>query len=385
MAENVAREDMTPLEEGDGFAAWKKTGASVEDMAAEVGRPVAFVRQRLQLAALPGAVRAALSSGVIGVGHALLIGGLPSEQLQAAALQQVAETVAECGECTVRDLASWVRWQARDLAQAPWQLGDAQLVLSAPACTKCTKRTGATVDLFPGVTEDRCLDAECWAMKLEAHQREQKRMAPPAAPAPKKGRELPAAAPAPAPAAAPSGPVRGTVNPPSVKRSDRRAILRAVLDDLQLDEDGRLRERELRLVVDELTQGVQDENVDFVAAAIGLIAPGQAFRVSDVAEGAIEDLSRMAFGLTAAQWMAPWQDDEPLVAIARSMGIEVVDPPPPAKAAPKRLTEDEIEAHARALTKPAPKKAKAKAAKKAKAKAAKKAKAKKAKAKAKRG
>lgn len=329
MAENVAREDMTPLEEGDGFAAWKRTGASVEDMAAEVGRPVSFVRQRLQLAALPGAVRGALARGTIGVGHALLIGGLPPEQQQDAALEHVVETIDAHGECTVRDLASWVRWKARDLADAPWKLDDAQLVLSAPACAKCTKRTGATADLFPGVTEDRCLDAECWSMKLEAHQREQKRMAPPAAPAPaKKGRELPAAAPAPSPA--PNAPVRETVNRPQATRGDQASLVRAILDDLLVDDDGLLSVGDMRLVVDELASVTVRQELELVT--LGLDLPATVVdHPAELETLARHDLARMAVGLAIVG--RPLHE---LEARAESMGIELVDPPPPAKKAPAK-------------------------------------------------
>src|SRR5690606_19492472 len=214
-----------------GFAAWRRLGVGVDEIAARVGRPVSFVRQRLRLAALPARIRVALAEGTIGVGHALLIGSLPSEEQQAAALERVAERITVAGECTVRDLALWVRWRSCDLSEAPWDLDDSQLVLSAPACSDCTKRTGATADLFPGVAEDFCLDAECFAMKQEAHQREQKRMAPPApaAPAPK-GKPLPAAEPAPAPSPS-SAPVRDAAD-----RHD--SLMRAILGGLLVDEDG---------------------------------------------------------------------------------------------------------------------------------------------------
>jgi ParB family chromosome partitioning protein len=177
-AENGNREDLTPLEEADFFAGWLATTTqdvgglprkvSPESIAAEIARPVAFVRSRLKLALLVADGRAALADGRLGVGQAQLIAGLPGDQ-QTKALER-ALTEDWNGRMTVRALARWIEEQSLDLKRAPWELDDSVLAPAAGACTACPKRTGASGELFVGAIDgDRCLDRTCWDEKLKAH------------------------------------------------------------------------------------------------------------------------------------------------------------------------------------------------------------------------
>lgn len=150
-------EPLSALEEGDGLRALRDSGQTIDELAASVGRPAAYVRQRIALANAPRRVRAELDAGTIGVGHALLIAGLPDE------LQDDALVVAQ--KSTHAELRAWAEARSQDLDRAPWNVKDA--ALHGGACVPtCDKRTGATADLFEGITGDRCLDAVCWAKKL---------------------------------------------------------------------------------------------------------------------------------------------------------------------------------------------------------------------------
>jgi ParB family chromosome partitioning protein len=175
--ENGGREDLHPLDEADWFAGWtREVGATADVIAAEIGRPVSFVRARLKLAALVGDARAALERGDLGVGQAMLIAGLPADQ-QPTAVEEALRETWDGARRTVKQLAKWIEDElSLDLGRAPWELDDAVLSPSAGACTSCPKRTGATADLFAGaIAGDRCLDRACWDAKLAAHIRLKKK------------------------------------------------------------------------------------------------------------------------------------------------------------------------------------------------------------------
>jgi ParB family chromosome partitioning protein len=175
--ENGGREDLHPLDEAEWFAGWtREVGATADVIAAEIGRPVSFVRARLKLAALVGDARAALERGDLGVGQAMLIAGLPAEQ-QPAVVEEALRETWDGARRTVKQLAKWIEDElSLDLGRAPWELDDATVSISAGACSACPKRTGATADLFAGaIAGDRCLDRACWNEKLAAHIRQKKK------------------------------------------------------------------------------------------------------------------------------------------------------------------------------------------------------------------
>jgi ParB family chromosome partitioning protein len=56
------------------------------------------------------------------------------------------------------------------LADAVFDCEDAELVPAAGACVACPKRTGANTALFDDFAQDdRCMDAECFKSKVDAH------------------------------------------------------------------------------------------------------------------------------------------------------------------------------------------------------------------------
>lgn len=165
--ENAGREDLHPLDEADLFADWSET-ESLEEIAARVGRPPSFVRSRIKLSRLAARGRAALLDGRLGIGQALLIAGLDSEEDQEEALVMAVPVETFRHRATVRELGEWLEKRTQDLGRAPWPLEDA--TYPGGACTVCPKRTGATAELFAGAgVGDRCLDSECFAEKITAH------------------------------------------------------------------------------------------------------------------------------------------------------------------------------------------------------------------------
>lgn len=164
MAENLDRADMHPLEEADGLAALLK-GRTVEHVAARVGRPVSFVRQRLRLASLIAPAREAFERGELLLGHAQLIAAL-REQDQEEALGLALAPDWQNDRPTVGALRRSIEQNLlTDLDGAPWKLDDATLYPEAGACSSCPKRSGAQEDLFAGASRERCFDAECFDEK----------------------------------------------------------------------------------------------------------------------------------------------------------------------------------------------------------------------------
>jgi len=179
--ENLQREDVHALDEGEGYRTlMEKAGYDVDTVAAKVGKSKSYVYQRLKLAELiPDAKKAFLADEVT-AGHAVLIARLqPKDQTEA--MKRVFDVDGygylrrAAGEgprtpCSVRELGQWIQQSIHlDLQGAPWKKDDAALIPAAGACTTCPKRTGFTPDLFPDVAKkDTCTDRACFQAKAAA-------------------------------------------------------------------------------------------------------------------------------------------------------------------------------------------------------------------------
>ncbi len=173
LLENVARADVTALEEGEAYAKLRELGRSVEEIMARTGKSRTVVFRRMKLATLDGEARKLLASGELSPAVAELLARLPTESREDGlkALQRQmshGETLSDVSYRTAtRCLEGAIH---RALAQAPFDAKDAALVDGAPACGRCPKRTGAEADLFGEVAkkDDACLDGACWQKKAAA-------------------------------------------------------------------------------------------------------------------------------------------------------------------------------------------------------------------------
>jgi ParB family chromosome partitioning protein len=150
IAENLQRADMTPIEESDAFArlqAMDPKYREVKALAAQVGKSVTTVRERLRLQALVPDVREALDADEITVGHALLIAQLEAKG-QAAALKECFYPLygAEKGEREVKPLKDFERWfneprrsstRRRTVAELFPELAGAVAKVQAPVARSC--------------------------------------------------------------------------------------------------------------------------------------------------------------------------------------------------------------------------------------------------------
>jgi len=181
LVENLIRAEVHPMEEAQGFRALlalDEPEYSIEQIAAKVGKSPMFVASRLKLTDLVPKAVEAFYADEIGVGHALLLAKLPTDQ-QEQALSACFKEVYNGSQkparilLPVRNLQFWIDANILlVLKDAPFNKRDPQLVPAAGSCADCTKRTGHNKLLFGddlGRQGDRCTDPTCFQAKVSAH------------------------------------------------------------------------------------------------------------------------------------------------------------------------------------------------------------------------
>jgi len=182
LIENVQRVDLHPLDEAQGYAALLQVQpgtATVESIAAKVGRSHGYVNSRLQLLKLVPEAKEAFRGSQLTVSHAFELARLQPKDQQLAmrvCFPGHANTNAvlkdkKAEPITLRELRAWIENEIHlDLTNAPFDIGDAVLLPVAGSCAKCPKRTGNNPVLFPevGLKKSTCTDRECFRAKVNA-------------------------------------------------------------------------------------------------------------------------------------------------------------------------------------------------------------------------
>lgn len=170
--ENIHRQDLTALEEAEGYdALLRATGMTRQALAAKIGLSLSHVHGRLKLLDLCPEGRQALDGGTLDDSRALLVARLPSTELQAKALKKLLQADYQGDTMSYRAAADYVKREFMlRLNDAKFSKADATLVPQAGACKTCPKRTGANPDLFTDVKgADVCTDPPCYRQKEAAH------------------------------------------------------------------------------------------------------------------------------------------------------------------------------------------------------------------------
>ncbi len=173
IVENLQRDDLTELEEAEGYdALMQHSGLNADQVGAKIGKSRSYVYGRLKLLDLSLESKQALREGKIDASRALLIARIPDGKLQLKALEFATTPSGYPPEPpSVRRLQDWLKANVMlRLEQAIFKLTDVRLVEAAGSCTTCPKRTGANPDLFADVdSADICTDPACYHGKEEAH------------------------------------------------------------------------------------------------------------------------------------------------------------------------------------------------------------------------
>ena len=92
LVENLQREDLDPVEEAAGIRElMTRCGLTQEQAARKLGKSRSALANILRLLTLPDSVLELLKSGFITIGHAKVVLGLPTPELQAEAAQMIAD------------------------------------------------------------------------------------------------------------------------------------------------------------------------------------------------------------------------------------------------------------------------------------------------------
>lgn len=119
IVENLQRQDVHPLDEGEAYRALiekSKPRYTTADVALKVGKSDGYVRSRLALTNLIDKAGKAFRNGDITIGHAVLIARIEDDKMQAEALKRATEYHEDVG-----DLRDWIQDTIYlNLSNKPW-------------------------------------------------------------------------------------------------------------------------------------------------------------------------------------------------------------------------------------------------------------------------
>lgn len=170
--ENLQREDVTELEEAEGYEVLMRQGnLNADQVGGKIGKSRSYVYARLKVLDLCQQGRQALHEGKIDFSRGLLIARIPDEALQLKALHFCTDPDWQGDMPGYRECAAYVQQEFMlRLDKARFNIADSTLVPDAGSCKDCSKRTGANPDLFADVkSADVCTSPACFHSKEQAH------------------------------------------------------------------------------------------------------------------------------------------------------------------------------------------------------------------------
>lgn len=173
LVENLQRDDLTALEEAEGYDALMNAHEpplTAEQIGERIGKSRSYVYGRLKLLNLGPEGRQAMEEGWLEPSTALLVARMPSHKLQKDALGNLKDWTGK--PLSHREASNLIERQYMlRLSEARFKITDATLLPKAGSCRECPKRTGADPDLFADVKgADVCTDTACFKAKDATHQ-----------------------------------------------------------------------------------------------------------------------------------------------------------------------------------------------------------------------
>jgi ParB/RepB/Spo0J family partition protein len=166
LIENVQRENPHPADEAVAVGKLSENGATYQEIASRLGKPLRWVAQRKAVSQLVGTWLRALRADKVTLAAAEELARWP----QAVQARLAAENYKNLRDATLSEstVKYWLQSETHVLSAAPWSLHDADLYPQAGACVTCPKRSSCAGVLFeqPGKGKDSCLDKGCWGIKL---------------------------------------------------------------------------------------------------------------------------------------------------------------------------------------------------------------------------
>ena len=171
LVENLRRKDLHPLEEAEGFRRLMDDHhLQAEDIGKRVGKSESYVYKSLKLLELTTDCREEMYAGKLTQSTALLVARQPA-YLQAQIAKDIMRPDFDGEPLSYRQASRHIKLHYMlQLATAPFDVADADLVPAAGDCKSCPKRSGANSALFEDVeSADTCTDPKCFEQKREAH------------------------------------------------------------------------------------------------------------------------------------------------------------------------------------------------------------------------
>lgn len=173
LIENVQRADIHPLEEADGYKdLLEKHGYDIPRIVDKTGKSYETIRRRLLLTKLADKARDLFLGNRMSLDAAIRLARLPEPKMQLEALKNLTSGWEFKGgaQITGRQVTALVeRHFMLELAKAPFDTKDAELIAGAGACGPCPHRTGNQGDLFSDIKgKDVCTNPPCFARKRDA-------------------------------------------------------------------------------------------------------------------------------------------------------------------------------------------------------------------------
>lgn len=175
LIDNLHREDIHPLDEGNSF---KKLAEkhTAEEIAGMIHKSKSYVLKRMKLADLILAAQKMFYEDKMTYVQAIQIARLTVPDQEKLLKNCIRSRYMDGGReekylAPEQEIRNWIQDNvALDLKNAPFDLADATLLIKAGSCDVCPKRTRNQGDLFDNATKnDRCMDPGCFGMKKQAH------------------------------------------------------------------------------------------------------------------------------------------------------------------------------------------------------------------------
>lgn len=166
LVENSQRVDCDPIDEAESIDRLVRAhGRSPDEVAARLGRPLAWVRRRLSLLDLCEEAKAAVRSDRLPLGHAIALAAVDAETQATVLLRFTNREIP-----SIKSFAREIIYALHLISAAPFDAADK--TLPGGACGGCPKRSDAQgqLDIFgeSSPTEGaHCLDVTCWERKGE--------------------------------------------------------------------------------------------------------------------------------------------------------------------------------------------------------------------------
>lgn len=174
--ENLQRKDLSPLEEAEGIGKLLSLGLSAEEVADQIGFPLSSIYSRNKLNFLIPKWKELLRIKGIYLKDALSL-SQQADSVQEYFFENIPSWASKHeGNKLVSVHSNYIEGATnganQELANAPFDIEDNDLIQNAKACTSCTLRSSCNPGLFTFEEDqeaDRCLNILCFQEKITKH------------------------------------------------------------------------------------------------------------------------------------------------------------------------------------------------------------------------